>query len=116
MHGEFRGGDRGIAIDRGASGAHPAAGRIRAGSDWQVEISQAITQAKVAILLISASFLTTDFILDKEVPALLQRRDREGLIIFPVIGLVSLYIKLNIDILFLYLLYNARIDLMERTY
>lgn len=60
--------------------------RIGAGADWETEISQAITKAKVAILLISANFLTPKFVLQKEVPELLNRRNREGLTIFPVIA------------------------------
>ena len=60
--------------------------RIGAGADWESEITQAITKAKVAILLISANFLTSKFILQKEVPELLKRRDKEGLTVFPVIA------------------------------
>ena len=47
--------------------------RIGAGTHWKQEISEAIAQAKVAILLISANFLTSDFILGEEVPKLLKR-------------------------------------------
>ena len=60
--------------------------RIGAGADWQTEIEGAITQAKVAILLISANLLTSNFILNKEVPALLQRCQQEGLIVYPIIA------------------------------
>lgn len=60
--------------------------RIGAGEDWETEIDQAITKAKVAILLISANFLTSKFILQKEVPELLKRRDKEDLTVFPVIA------------------------------
>jgi tetratricopeptide (TPR) repeat protein len=60
--------------------------RIGAGAEWEVEISQAVAQAKVAILLITANFLTSDFILGRELPALLQRREAEGLVILPVIA------------------------------
>ena len=60
--------------------------QIEAGADWQQKIGEAITQADVAILLISANFLTSDFILGEEVPRLLRRREREGLIVFPVIA------------------------------
>ncbi len=60
--------------------------RIKAGADWEQEISQAIAQAKVAILLISANFLTSDFILKNEVPTLLKRRQSEGLTVFPVLA------------------------------
>src|SRR5262245_52717279 len=60
--------------------------RIKAGADWKQEIREAMAQAKVAILLISANFLSSSFILSQEIPALLQRREREGLTVFPVIA------------------------------
>ncbi len=60
--------------------------RIGAGADWEEEIYKAIGEAKVAILLVSANFLNSKFILQKEVPKLLKRRDEEGLVIFPVIA------------------------------
>jgi len=60
--------------------------QIGAGADWEAEISWAIARARVAVLLISANFLTSDFILRKEVPELLKRRQSEGLIVFPVIA------------------------------
>jgi hypothetical protein len=60
--------------------------QIGAGADWEVEIGETISQAKVAILLITANFLASDFILRKEVPALLNRCEQEGLLIFPVIA------------------------------
>jgi hypothetical protein len=59
---------------------------IGAGVDWEPEISRALAQAKVAILFISASFLTSKFILGEEVPAILERRKNEGLVVFPVIA------------------------------
>jgi hypothetical protein len=59
--------------------------RIGAGQDWYQEIQEAMATASVAILLVSANFLTSQFILGEEVPRLLERRDTEGLRIFPVI-------------------------------
>jgi len=59
--------------------------RIGAGEDWLKKIQKAMNAASAAILLVSADFLNSEFILDKEVPLLLQRREREGLSIFPVI-------------------------------
>ena len=61
-------------------------GRIRAGSDWQQEIYRAISQANVAVLLISANFLNSEFILNNQMPRLPERSQRDGLIIFPVIA------------------------------
>ena len=60
--------------------------RIAGGADWAEEIKQAIARANVAILLISANFLTSDFILGEEVSAFLERRKNEGLTIFPIIA------------------------------
>lgn len=60
--------------------------RIAGGADWEREIRETMARAKVAILLISVNFLTSDFILKKEVPELLERRKKEGLAVFPVIA------------------------------
>jgi hypothetical protein len=59
--------------------------QIGAGTDWEQEIDRTITGARVALLLISANFLTSEFILGQELPRLLRRRQNEGLIVFPVI-------------------------------
>src|SRR5262245_18665540 len=50
-----------------------------------VPIQEAMNAAGVAILLISANSLTSDFILREEISRLLERRASEGLRIFPVI-------------------------------
>lgn len=59
--------------------------QIAAGDDWYPEIAKAIESAQIAILLISANFLSSKFILGKEVPALLERREKEGLRVIPFI-------------------------------
>jgi hypothetical protein len=59
--------------------------RIGVGEDWYPEIEDAMKRASVAVLLVSADFLTSKFILSKEVPPLLERREKEGLKIFPMI-------------------------------
>lgn len=58
---------------------------IAAGADWEPEITQAIADCDVAVLLISADFLTSRFILGKEVPPLLQRRQDQGIRVIPLI-------------------------------
>jgi len=58
--------------------------RIGAGEAWYEKIQEAIAKAKVAVLLVSADFLTSKFILGEEIPHLLERQG-EGLRIFPII-------------------------------
>ncbi|CAG0953105.1 hypothetical protein METP2_00333 [Methanosarcinales archaeon] len=58
---------------------------ICAGADWKKEIEDALKKASAAVLLVSADFLNSKFILDEEVPKLLERREKEGLRIFPVV-------------------------------
>jgi hypothetical protein len=60
--------------------------RIEAGGKWETEIEQAIADSSVAVLLISASFLTSAFINTREVPALLRKHKEAGLHIVPVLG------------------------------
>lgn len=59
--------------------------KIAAGDDWYPEIERAIESAHIAILLISADFLSSKFIQGKEVPPLLERRKKEGLRVIPLI-------------------------------
>ena len=59
--------------------------RIDPGTNWRNEIQQAIDKANVAILLISADFLASDFISNNELPPLLEKAKNDGTIILPVI-------------------------------
>jgi hypothetical protein len=59
--------------------------KITAGAQWLVEIKRAIEYAKVAVLLISPSFLASKFIAENELPPLLHAAQKEGAIILPVI-------------------------------
>ena len=58
---------------------------INAGDDWQRRIEAAIDRARVAVLLISADFLISDFIRGEEMPRILARRASEGLRVIPLI-------------------------------
>jgi hypothetical protein len=58
---------------------------IEAGEDWHDRIDEALRNATAAVLLVSANSLTSKFILKQEVSRLLDRREREGLRIFPII-------------------------------
>ncbi len=59
--------------------------KLRAGDDWYSELSRAMESARVAVMLISAYFLTSDFIRNKELPRLLERREKEGMALVPII-------------------------------
>jgi hypothetical protein len=59
--------------------------QIGAGEEWEQKINDAMNSASVAVLLVSPDSLTSQFILRQEVSRLLQRREQEGLLVYPVI-------------------------------
>jgi TIR domain-containing protein/ClpA/ClpB-like protein len=59
--------------------------RIRAGDRWKHEIESNIKDAAIAILLLSADFLASDFIVTNELPPLLIGAEAAGIRILPVI-------------------------------
>lgn len=54
---------------------------LKAGDDWQDKIKKALASAKAAVLLISQDFLNSDFIVNHELPSLLDSAKNEGLTI-----------------------------------
>lgn len=59
--------------------------RIKGGADWQAEIDAALDQADIGVLLISRHFLTSDFIMDREVQTMLKRHADHDVIIYPIL-------------------------------
>ena len=59
--------------------------RIVAGAKWKEQIEAALARAAIAVLLISADFLASDFVVDNELPPLLQAAEEKGTTILPVI-------------------------------
>lgn len=53
--------------------------RIAAGTDWADEIDRGLKRARVGVLLVSRHFLASEFIHEKELPAILAAR-QEGLL------------------------------------
>lgn len=59
--------------------------RLRTGDKWKTELERNLDEAVIAILLVSADFLASDFIVNNELPPLLVKADAKGLRILPVI-------------------------------
>lgn len=59
--------------------------KIKPGQKWKEEISNAINETKVAILLVSTDFLGSDFIQSNEIPPLLKAAEEDGAVILIVI-------------------------------
>jgi hypothetical protein len=59
--------------------------KIKVGEKWKEKIKQALDKSALAILLISADFLASDFIIDNELPPLLKAAEEKGKLILPVI-------------------------------
>jgi hypothetical protein len=59
--------------------------KIKAGEKWKDKINSALEKSVVAILLISADFMASDFIVDNELPPLLKAAEEKGKVILPII-------------------------------
>jgi hypothetical protein len=58
---------------------------LPAGSDWSKQIDEAVKKADVAVLLVSPDFLASDFIVERELPTLFRRMEKEGTTVLPII-------------------------------
>jgi hypothetical protein len=61
------------------------ADRVQAGDNWREDVDAALDRADIALLLISADFLASDFLQDVELPKVFQRREQGGLRVIPVL-------------------------------
>jgi TIR domain len=59
--------------------------RIEAGAEWMQEITRAMNECRMAVLLVSPDFIASRFIQEEELSHLLQRRKAEGLRVIPII-------------------------------
>jgi TIR domain-containing protein len=58
--------------------------KLKAGDKWKKEIESSLSMAKVAILLVSADFLASDFIIENELPPILKGAEDKGTLIIPI--------------------------------
>lgn len=58
--------------------------RLRPGDSWKKEIEVALDRSTVAVLLVSADFLASDFISSNELPSLLRKAEQKGTRIIPL--------------------------------
>ncbi|MAS92732.1 MAG: hypothetical protein CMO55_05990 [Verrucomicrobiales bacterium] len=58
---------------------------IEAGENWSERIETALEEARVALLLVSADFLASDYINEKELPMLLRRAEEEDTVVLPLV-------------------------------
>jgi hypothetical protein len=59
--------------------------RIKAGMQWKKEIEAALASATASIMLVSTDFLASDFIMNNELPSLLESAENSGTTILPLI-------------------------------
>lgn len=59
--------------------------KIKIGTDWKLEIENALRKASIAFVLVSTDFLASDFISRNELPPLLQKSQDDGTLIIPII-------------------------------
>jgi hypothetical protein len=67
---------------------------IKPGTYWKEEIERALAVAKVAVLLVTADFLASDFIATDELPPLLSAAEGDGAVILPVIVSPSRFLRI----------------------
>lgn len=59
--------------------------RIAAGEEWFTRLHQEMLVARLALLLVSASFLRSSFIGNEEVPRIFQQHETDGMTIYPLL-------------------------------
>ena len=69
--------------------------KLSAGDDWQEEISDEIEKCSAAILVVSADFLASDFIVTNELPPLLEAAKKRGARIIPIIVKPCLFLEID---------------------
>ena len=52
--------------------------QIKSGEEWNKKIKEALSKAKIAVLMVSANFFASDYVWREELPELLAAADKDG--------------------------------------
>lgn len=80
-------------LERGRLIDYWADTKINPGDKWREEIRKALDEASAALLLISADFMASNFIIENELPPLLTAAEKEGTQIIPLIVKPSRFVR-----------------------
>ena len=70
--------------------------QLRAGERWLDSIENALASAKLAVLLVSANYLASDFIASREMPPILASQSAKGLRLIWERNRITLFSELSI--------------------
>ena len=71
--------------------------KLKIGDKWKNEITNALAESSIAIILVSADFLASDFVNKSEIPPILEKAEKEGTKIFTVIVSPCLFKKSSLE-------------------
>jgi len=52
--------------------------KLKSGEDWDEKIKEALSRAKIAVLMVSANFFASDYVWRTELPTILDAADENG--------------------------------------
>lgn len=58
--------------------------RIKPGDDWRLQLREALSSSRLAVLIITPGFLQSQFVLNHEVPTILRRNQTGGMLVLPL--------------------------------